>query len=115
MSHLPDAVPSVAVDQLPTPLPEGLTVLDVREQVEWQHGHLAGSLHVPMSELAGRLAEVPTEGQLLVVCKVGGRSARVVQYLVQQGVDAVNLDGGLVEWEAAGRPLVAEVGDPTVV
>jgi rhodanese-related sulfurtransferase len=39
----------------------------------------------------------------------------VVQYLVQQGVDAVNLDGGLVEWEAAGRPLVGEVDDPTVV
>jgi rhodanese-related sulfurtransferase len=68
-----------------------------------------------MSELGQRLDEIPTDQKLLVVCKVGGRSARVVEYLVQQGVDAVNLDGGLVEWEAAGRPLVAEVGDPTVV
>jgi rhodanese-related sulfurtransferase len=109
------SVPSVAVDQLPDPLPEGLVVLDVREQVEWQHGHLEGSMHVPMSELAERLGEVPTTGQLLVVCKVGGRSARVVQYLVQQGVEAFNLDGGLLEWHAAGRSLVADVGDPMVV
>jgi rhodanese-related sulfurtransferase len=108
-------VPSVSVDQLAVPLPEGLNVLDVREQVEWQHGHLEGSQHVPMSELAERLGEVPTDGQLLVVCKVGSRSARVVQYLVQQGVDAFNLDGGLLEWHAAGRPLVSDVGEPMVV
>jgi rhodanese-related sulfurtransferase len=108
-------VPSVTVDQLPVPLPDDLTVIDVRETVEWQHGHLEGSRLLPMSELGQRLDEIPTDQKLLVVCKVGGRSARVVEYLVQQGVDAVNLDGGLVEWEAAGRPLVAEVGDPTVV
>ena len=109
------SVPTVGVDQVPIPLPAGLTVLDVREQVEWQHGHLEGSVHLPMSELTDRLAEVPTEGQLLVVCKVGSRSARVVQYLVHQGVDAFNLDGGLLEWQAAGRPLVSDVGEPTVV
>jgi rhodanese-related sulfurtransferase len=109
------SVPSVTVEQLANPLPDTLTVVDVRESVEWHHGHVADSLHLPMSELPARLAELPTGGQLLVVCKVGGRSARVVQYLVQQGVDAVNLDGGLVEWEAAGRPLISEAGDPTVV
>jgi rhodanese-related sulfurtransferase len=108
-------VPSVSVDQLSVPLPDDLTVLDVRESVEWRHGHVEGSRHLPMSELPQRLDEVPTDGRLLVVCKVGGRSARVVQYLVQHGLDAVNLDGGLVEWEAAGRPLVGEVDDPTVV
>ena len=109
------AVPSVTVDQLPDPLPDELTVLDVREPIEWQHGHVAGSLHVPMSEFADRLGEVPVDRRLLVVCKVGGRSARVVQYLQQQGLDAFNLDGGLLEWHAAGRPLVSDVGEPIVV
>jgi rhodanese-related sulfurtransferase len=109
------SVPSVTVEQLPSPLPDTLTVVDVRETVEWHHGHVAGSLHLPMSELPARLDELPAGRQLLVVCKVGGRSARVVQYLVAQGVDAVNLDGGLVEWEAAGRPLVGETDTPTVV
>lgn len=40
----------------------------------------------------------------------GGRSAQVAQYLIGQGVDAVNVDGGMLGWEAAGRPLVAEGG-----
>jgi rhodanese-related sulfurtransferase len=109
------SVPSVTVGQLPPTLPDDLTVVDVREPVEWQHGHLDGSLHLPMSELPARLAELPADRRLLVVCKVGGRSARVVQYLVAQGVDAINLEGGLVEWEAAGRPLVGEPDTPTVV
>ncbi|MBW8750136.1 MAG: rhodanese-like domain-containing protein [Propionibacteriales bacterium] len=108
-------IPTVSVDQVPTPLPEGITVLDVREPVEWQHGHVDGSVHVPMMEIPDRVGELPTDSQVLVVCKVGGRSARVVQYLVAQGVDAVNLDGGLLEWEAAGRPLVSDAGDPMVV
>jgi len=108
-------IPTVSVDQVPTPLPEGITVLDVREPVEWDQAHVPGSLHIPMAELPARVSELPTDSQVLVVCKVGGRSARVVQYLVAQGVDAVNLDGGLLEWEAAGRPLVSDAGDPMVV
>ena len=36
-------------------------------------------------------------------------------YLVQQGRDAVNLDGGLIDWEAAGRALVSETGQPPIV
>jgi rhodanese-related sulfurtransferase len=107
-------IPTVAVDQLPTPLPEGVTVLDVREPIEWHHGHVEGSLHLPMMEVPQHLGDLPVDGQLLVVCKVGGRSAQVVQYLQQQGLDAVNLDGGLLEWSAAGRPLVSDAGDPFV-
>jgi rhodanese-related sulfurtransferase len=110
-----EPVPTVTVDQLPSPLAEGVTVLDVREPVEWQHGHIEGSVHVPMTELPDRLGDLPADGRVLVVCKVGGRSARVVQYLVAQGIDAVNLDGGLLDWEAAGRPLVSDAGPPTVV
>jgi rhodanese-related sulfurtransferase len=109
-----NGIPTVAISGVPDPLPEGLTVLDVREPVEWAHGHVAGSVHIPMSEVPTRLGEVP-EGQVLVVCKVGARSARVAGYLVQQGRDAVNLDGGLLDWEAAGRALVSETGRPPLV
>ena len=107
-------VPTVAISGVPDPLPDGLSVVDVREPVEWQYGHIEGAIHIPMSELPTRLEEVP-EGQVLVVCKVGARSARVAGYLVQQGRDAVNLDGGLLDWEAAGRALVSETDQPPVV
>lgn len=100
-------VPTVAITGVPDPLPEGLAVLDVREPVEWQAGHIEGAVHIPLSELVERRGEVP-DTQTLVVCKVGGRSAQAVAYLAQQGYDVVNLDGGMLDWEAAGRPMVSE-------
>lgn len=108
-------IPTVTVDGVPHPLPEGVTVLDVREPVEWAHGHIDGAVHIPLMDLPGRLDEVP-EGQVLVVCKIGGRSAQAVGYLVAQGLDAVNLHGGMVEWAEAGRPMVSDTGSmPHVV
>ena len=107
-------IPTVSMAGVPDPLPEGLAVLDVREPVEWAHGHIEGAVHIPMNELPSRLGEVP-DGRLLVVCKVGGRSAQVTGYLVQQGRDAVNLDGGMLDWEAAGRAMVDETGQPPLV
>ncbi len=105
------SIPTVAVSGVPDPLPEGLHVLDVREDVEWHHGHVEGSLHIPLRDLPSRLDEVP-DGQTLVVCKVGGRSAQAVMWLQQHGRDVVNLEGGLLEWEAAQRPLVSDSGAP---
>jgi rhodanese-related sulfurtransferase len=107
-------VPTVSIQGVPDPLPAGLHVLDVREQVEWDHGHIAGAVHVPLQQVPSRLAELP-EGQTLVVCRVGGRSAQAVGYLAQQGFEVVNLGGGMLDWEAAGRPMVSETGQPPQV
>ena len=108
------SVPTVSVTDLPDPLPEGLVVLDVREPVEWQHGHIEGSVHVPLSLLPLRFEEL-SAAQTLVVCKVGGRSAQAVMWLQQQGRDAINLAGGMLEWSAAGRAMVSETGGPAEV
>lgn len=107
-------IANLAISGVPDPLPEGLSVLDVRELVEWQHGHVEGAVHIPLGELADRVGEVPA-GRTLVVCKVGGRSAQAVGWLGQQGFDVVNLDGGMLDWHAAGRPLVSETGQPPQV
>ncbi|WP_109505284.1 rhodanese-like domain-containing protein [Nocardioides speluncae] len=108
-------VPTVSIDGVPNPLPEGLHVLDVREQIEWDHGHIEGAIHIPMMDLPARLDEVP-EGQTLVVCKIGGRSAQAVAWLTMQGREVVNLDGGMLDWAGAGRPMVSEKGtQPQVV
>ena len=110
-----NGIPTVAVAGVPDPLPEELAILDVREPVEWQYGHIGGAVHIPLGELAQRIDEV-SGGQTLVVCKVGGRSGQAVGYLLEQGYDVVNLDGGMLEWEAAGRPMVSETGQsPQVV
>jgi rhodanese-related sulfurtransferase len=108
-------IPSVTVDGVPDPIPDDVTVLDVREPVEWQHGHIDGAVHIPLMELGERLREVP-EGRTLVVCQVGGRSAQAVAYLNQRGHEAFNLHGGMIDWADAGRPMVSDTGQtPHVV
>ena len=100
----------------PAEVGEDTYLLDVREADEWAAGHVAGAAHIPMSELVGRLAEVPKEGDVVVVCKVGSRSAQVTAYLRQQGWENVrNLDGGVAEWVRSGRQLVSETGAPATV
>ena len=107
-------IPTVSIGGVPHPLPEGLHVLDVREDTEWRAGHVEGATHIPLREIPGRLSDVPV-GQTLVVCKVGGRSSQAAAYLLQQGHDVVNLDGGMLDWEDAGRPMVSETGAPAQV
>lgn len=86
-------------------------LLDVREPDEWAAGHPPGAHHVPMMQIPTRADEVPTDRDVVVVCRVGGRSAQVVAYLKQRGFDNVyNLDGGMFAWAAAGRPVVGEDG-----
>ncbi len=107
-------IPTAAVDGVPDPLPEELAVLDVRELFEWDNGHIDGALHIPLMDLPERLDEV-SGGQTLVVCKVGARSAQAAAYLLEQGYDVVNLDGGMLDWTAAGRAMVSETGRPPQV
>jgi rhodanese-related sulfurtransferase len=89
----------------------GAYLLDVREDDEWAAGHAPHAHHLPMFELPARLDEIPADRDVVVVCRVGARSAQVVAYLRAQGWDnVVNLDGGMIAWERAGRPLVSEHG-----
>ncbi len=105
-----DRIPAITVDEASAALAgDGTTVLDVREADEWAAGHVDGAAWIPMSELSARQDELP-EGRLVVVCRSGGRSARVVQALVAAGYDATNLVGGLQAWQEAGHPLVADGG-----
>lgn len=106
----PQTVPTVQIADVADELPEGVLLLDVREADEWAAGHAPHALHIPMSEIAGRLGELPQDDNLFVICRSGGRSARVTAYLNANGWDAVNVDGGMMSWAAKGRPMVADGG-----
>lgn len=82
-------------------------VVDVREPHEWAAGHAEGAIHIPMGEIVERLDEVPDGAA--IICRSGVRSARVVAYLEQQGLDAVNVEGGTLRWAADDRPMVGTV------
>ena len=89
-----------------------LHLLDVREQDEWDAGHIEGAQHLPLGELGSRLAEVPKEQVVVAVCRSGSRSDRAAQGLRLSGFQAENLDGGVTAWSRAGLPLVAKGGGP---
>jgi rhodanese-related sulfurtransferase len=88
-------------------------LLDVREPDEWAAGHAPDAHHLPMMEIPARMAEVPTDTDVVVVCRSGARSGQVVSYLIGNGWDNVrNLDGGMQSWAAVGRDVVSESGQP---
>ena len=97
-------------------LPDDAVVLDVREPGEWAAGRARNAVHIPLGEVVARLSELPVvEGPLPVICRSGARSAQVVAYLLGNGIDAVNVDGGTLAWARAGKPMASDRSEPYVV
>lgn len=92
-------------------LGDGAVLLDVREQVEWDAGHAPDAVHLPLSELQARVAELDAATEYVVVCKAGGRSQQACQWLEPQGHTVHNLAGGMLAWQADGRDVITDDGD----
>jgi rhodanese-related sulfurtransferase len=106
-------IPTVEIAGVPDPLP--VAVLDVREDDEWAAGHAPNAIHIPLGQLPSRLDELPeADDSVAIVCRMGGRSARAVQWLVHQGFDVTNVEGGMLEWQRAGKQLSAD-GEPNII
>ena len=98
------AVPEVDVDYLQKMLAEGATVLDVREPDEVDEVRVPDGLRIPLQSLPERFDEIPLSGTLYVICAVGARSQAAVEFLRDNGIDAVNVAGGTNAWVAADFP-----------
>ncbi len=99
----PADVPVVSVEELKDEIDSGrrLWILDVREPREWEICRLPGTTLIPLGELPKRLAEVPQgpdAPDIVVHCKMGGRSAKAVRFLHDHGIEARNLTGGILAW-----------------
>ena len=90
-------------------------LLDVREQDEWDAGHIEGSQHIPLGQLGARLNEVPAGHTIVAVCRSGSRSDRAAKALRASGYPAENLDGGVTAWSRAGLALVGKGGGGRVI
>ncbi|WP_031089186.1 rhodanese-like domain-containing protein [Streptomyces sp. NRRL WC-3549] len=91
----------------------GAVLLDVREEAEWGAGHVPGAVHVPLSGLVEGVA-LPASAQgraLVVICRSGRRSQQAAHLLAELGLDAVDVEGGMNAWAAAGYPVVDERGN----
>ncbi|MDN5685740.1 MAG: rhodanese-like domain-containing protein [Brachybacterium sp.] len=93
----------------PTAVPEGAHLIDVREQSEWDAGHAPAAQHLPASSLMEKLEELPeTDDDLYIVCRTGGRSSQVAQWLTANGFDAINVGGGMDQWFESGLPIESD-------
>ncbi len=106
------SVPEIDVETLAGLQTAGAVIIDVREVDEYEDGHVAGAVLIPLGEVTERVDEVPTDGRVYVICKSGGRSARATEWLITQGLDATNVAGGTLAWIDAGRSVVLG-GEPT--
>jgi rhodanese-related sulfurtransferase len=100
------SAPEVDIDQLESALAAGTPLIDVRENDEYLGGHVPGATLIPMSEMMARVEEVPTEGEVYVICFSGQRSLKVAEFLRGRGVDASSVAGGTKAWYESGRPVV---------
>ena len=107
---LPEArVPQITVHDLATMREEqpDLVVVDVREPSEWDDGHIAGAINVPMGQAIERMNEIPADRPKAVLCAGGLRSSSVISALLRSGMPGwYNVAGGMREWMKAGYPTV---------
>lgn len=102
--------PTVSRDELKKQLDEGVQLVDVRADHEWEAGRIPGATHLPLAELAERTAEIDKERPVVLYCRGGNRSTMAAQALTDAGYDAVKLSEGIVGWSEAGLPLEPEGG-----
>jgi len=106
---LPGPLPTIDVTEADRRLredPAKPVLLDVREPNEFAAVRAPGAVLLPTSIFTARMAELPPDRPLLVVCHTGSRSAAVTGFLARHGrTDVINVAGGMDAWEKAGLPV----------
>jgi rhodanese-related sulfurtransferase len=83
-------------------------IVDVRETDEWNAGHIAGAIHIPLGDVKNRVAELEKfkDSPVITQCRSGARSAKAAEVLKNAGFSAVyNLDGGINAWQKAALDI----------
>lgn len=95
----------VSVEQAYQMYKDGVFVLDVRTQEEWDEYHAPNTTLIPLDQLPSRLSELPKDREIVVVCRSGNRSQEGRDILLAAGFNATSMAGGLREWYARGYPI----------
>lgn len=98
----------VKVEQVEQELADGAQLLDVRTKKEWDEGHLEGAKLITVTEdgfLEKAKATLDPEKDVVVYCRSGSRSAKAAEQLRAAGFTVHDLAGGIMAWEAAGKPI----------
>ncbi len=103
-----EALPKeISVAQAAEKRTAGAFILDVREPSEWEEGHIPDATLIPLGQLESRLSEIPTDQEIVVVCRSGNRSATARDILLQAGFSQVtSMEGGINDWKGQGLPTI---------
>ena len=104
LENLPLEVDPATVEQLRRR--DDVFILDVREDYEYDSGHIPGATLVPLGQIPNRLDEVPRDKTVIAVCRSGNRSSQATDFLRQQGFENVhNMEGGMNAWSQTGYQI----------
>lgn len=96
---MPDITPAEVKARLDAG--DALTIIDVRNAWELDITRLDNAVHIPLDQLPTRIAEIPKDVEVVLMCRSGGRSQRALDFLVANGYDAaklLNMTGGIMRW-----------------
>lgn len=98
----------VNIEDLAITINQGGFVLDVREDFEWEDGHVPNAHHIPMKDVPNNLDKLDDGARIFVICHAGGRSMTIANYLADRGYDVVSVAGGTSAWVDAGKEISYE-------
>ena len=98
---------TITIDELKSKILNSnpIHIVDVRTDEETAMGVIPEAETIPMDKIPDNLNHFNSEDTYYIICKVGGRSAQVVQYLERNGVHAVNVEGGMDAWGHEGLEI----------
>ncbi|MGE6259410.1 rhodanese-like domain-containing protein [Heyndrickxia sporothermodurans] len=98
--------PTITTEEVKVKLAKGeaLHLIDVREDDEVAEGMIAEAKHIPMGEIPESLDQLDKSTEYIMVCRSGGRSGRVCEFLQEHGYKVVNMEGGMLNWTGETKP-----------
>jgi rhodanese-related sulfurtransferase len=103
---MPEVPPSAAKDLIDG----GAQLIDVRTDVEYEAGHIAGSRHIPLADVQREATTLDKQKPVVLYCRAGNRSGPAADAFAASGWDAHSIEGGLQAWADAGLALEPEGG-----
>ena len=100
------AVAEADIEQLQGALALGAKLIDVREVHEFEAGHVAQAALIPLQTVPDHVDDFRDTNPVYVICLSGARSRRVCEFLAQQGIEAINVAGGMIAWADQGLPVL---------
>ena len=98
---------TITVSEAEQAFSNGAFLLDVRTQEEWESGHIDGAVLIPLDQLESRVEELPTDQDILIICRSGNRSGQARDLLRGVGLSrTTSISGGITAWMAANLPVV---------